>query len=223
MYFGNHKITDKWSLHTEYQFRRSDWILNWQQSLSRIGIDYKLNDKVMLTAGYGFITTFPYGMQPIAAMFNEHRIWQQLVITDKTGRVGLNHRFRMEERLLENKVLVGENYKTNGHTYLNRIRYRLLCTVPLNKSEMNTGTLFLALYDEIFVGFGKNMRYNIFDQNRLFAAVGYQYNKSGNLQLGYLNHIVLKSDGIRQETNHTLQVAVTHHFDFRRKQVDNGQ
>ncbi|MEQ8425644.1 MAG: DUF2490 domain-containing protein, partial [Cyclobacteriaceae bacterium] len=43
MYFGNHKLSDKFSLHTEYQWRRDEIIKNWQQSLSRIGLDYKLS------------------------------------------------------------------------------------------------------------------------------------------------------------------------------------
>lgn len=34
-FFGTFKLADKWSLHTEYQWRRSDFIGNWQQSLIR--------------------------------------------------------------------------------------------------------------------------------------------------------------------------------------------
>jgi hypothetical protein len=40
MYFGNHKITDRWSIHTEYQWRRHDLGQTWQQSLARVGVDY---------------------------------------------------------------------------------------------------------------------------------------------------------------------------------------
>jgi hypothetical protein len=35
-YLGNHKLTNKFSLHTEYQWRRADGFENWQQSLKRI-------------------------------------------------------------------------------------------------------------------------------------------------------------------------------------------
>ncbi|MFT6199912.1 MAG: hypothetical protein ACJAQ2_001691, partial [Vicingaceae bacterium] len=52
MYFGNHKINEKYSLHTEYQFRRSDFAKNWQQSLARIGVDYHINKENAITVGY---------------------------------------------------------------------------------------------------------------------------------------------------------------------------
>ncbi|TAF74132.1 MAG: DUF2490 domain-containing protein [Bacteroidetes bacterium] len=48
-YFGDHKIAKKWSIHTEYQFRRTDFITNWQQSLARFGVNYHFTDQVMFT------------------------------------------------------------------------------------------------------------------------------------------------------------------------------
>ncbi|MFM7300673.1 MAG: DUF2490 domain-containing protein, partial [Crocinitomicaceae bacterium] len=48
-YLGNHKLTKKVGLHTEYQWRREDWFQNWQQSLLRIGIDYNINPNLSLT------------------------------------------------------------------------------------------------------------------------------------------------------------------------------
>ena len=51
MYFGNHKLTEKFSLHSEYQWRRSDFFNSWQQSLMRIGLDYKFNKDNIVTAG----------------------------------------------------------------------------------------------------------------------------------------------------------------------------
>jgi hypothetical protein len=79
---------------------------------------------------------------------------------------------------------------------------------------MEDGTVFLAAYDEIFLGFGNGIVKNILDQNRLYFALGYRVNANFNLQLGYLNHRVIKSDGLRQENNHTLQTALTYNLDF---------
>ena len=39
MAFGNHRLTETWGLHTEYQFRRTGWGGGWQQSLLRVGLD----------------------------------------------------------------------------------------------------------------------------------------------------------------------------------------
>jgi hypothetical protein len=218
MYFGNHRLTNKWSLHTEYQWRRNEWIQNWQQSLARIGIDYRLNDQAIITLGYGNIITYPYGEQPVLTTFNEHRIWQTLLLTNKNGRFNFSHRYRLEQRF-------SDKYKndTNGDivfekvNYTNRMRYLFSVVVPINKKSVEKDAVFLRFYEEAFVSFGKNVGKNIFDQNRLYFALGYQILPTTNIQAGYLNHLVFKADGIHYENNHTLQISLTHNFDFRKK------
>jgi len=219
MYFGNHKLSKKFSLHTEYQWRRSDVVINWQQSLTRIGLDYNVNDNVVTTAGYGFITTYAYGEQPVAFTFNEHRVWEQLMLKNKSGRFNFIHRFRLEHRWLEQLKAGGDgNPVNNGYLYKNRARYMFRVNIPLNKSSMEKGVLFISLYDEVFVNFGKNVNLNIFDQNRAYAALGYQILKNANIQLGYMNQFIQKSDGVHLESNNTLQLALTYNFDFTKKQ-----
>jgi hypothetical protein len=44
--FNTISLNKKWSLHLEYQWRRSEGLKYWQQSLLRIGTNYKLNDNV---------------------------------------------------------------------------------------------------------------------------------------------------------------------------------
>lgn len=218
MYFGNHRLNNKWSLHTEYQWRRNKWIQNWQQSLARIGIDYRINDQTIVTLGYGNIITHPYGEQPVLKTFIEQRIWQTLLLTNKNGRFNFSHRYRIEHRF-------SDNYKndTNGDivfdrvNYTNRMRYLFSIVVPINKKNVVKDVLFLRFYEEAFVSFGKNVGKNIFDQNRLYFALGYQILPTTNLQAGYLNHLVFKADGIHYENNHTLQISLTHNFDFRKK------
>ena len=123
MYFGNHRITERWGIHTEYQFRRHGWMEEWQQSLLRVGVDHFFPQGLQLTAGYGWIVSYPYGEQPIATTFTEHRIWQQLILNQSVWRIGFNHRFRMEQRFLENRVAnsLGE-YELEGFNYSNRGR-----------------------------------------------------------------------------------------------------
>lgn len=219
MYFGNHRLTTKWSLHTEYQWRRNEWISNWQQSLARIGIDYRINDQAIITLGYGNIITYPYGEQPVLTTFNEHRIWQTLTLSHKNGRVNFSHRYRLEQRFYEEykRVATGD-IAFDTLIYTNRVRYLFSVVIPINKSIIDKNTVFIRMYDEPFISFGKNVGKNIFDQNRLFFALGYQLLPSTNIQVGYMNHLIFKSDGIRYENNNTLQIALTHNFDFRKKE-----
>lgn len=217
MYFGNHRITDRWGIHTEYQWRRSGIIQKWQQSLLRVGLDHHFNQNLIVTAGYGWIVSFPYGKQPSGHTSTEHRIWQQLILKQNIGRLYFNHRFRIEQRFLEDwqQNEAGE-YALDGFNYRNRGRYRFMVSIPLSKPEMTKNTLFIAFYDEVFLGFGKGIGLNILDQNRSFGALGWKFSNNLNVQLGYLNHYVIKSDGIRHERNHTLQVACTYNLDFRK-------
>lgn len=218
MYFGNHKISEQLGLHTEYQWRRADMFNDWQQSLLRLGVDYYSKQNAQYTLGYGWIKSFQYGDQPIAHSLNEHRIWEQFVIKNKVGRVDISHRYRLEQRFIENWVKDAHAvYAQDGFVFRQRVRYRFMATVPLSRKEMKDNTLFLAVYDEPFLGFGKGIGKNILDQNRLYGAIGWRFNKDFNIQLGYLNQYVVKTDGIKAERNHTLQIGVTYNIDFTKK------
>lgn len=219
MYFGNHRISERWGIHTEYQWRRHDLFNTWQQSLMRIGVDYYSKDQAQYTLGYGWIKSFEYGEQPIQHDFNEHRIWQQLILKNKVGRIEFNHRYRLEQRFLEQwKLLTTSNYEQNGYTFRNRVRYRFMATIPLSRKEMKDNTLFLAAYDEPFIQFGKGIAKNILDQNRLYFALGWRFSKDFNIQLGYLNQYIVKTDGVKAERNHTLQFGLTYNLDLRKKE-----
>ncbi|WP_187262461.1 DUF2490 domain-containing protein [Pontibacter beigongshangensis] len=210
MYFGDHKISEKWGAHTEIQLRRHNILKDPQQLLIRTGINYNLTANAMITLGYGFIETYPYGGFPAADIFPEQRIYQQLQLKGNLGRIGLTHRYRQEQRWVQ---AAG----TDAYTYLNRSRYLLKAVLPLSGPTLDAKEFFLAAYDEIFVGFGENVQRNIFDQNRLYAALGYKLNDAGSVELGYLNQIVQKPSGVVFEHNHTLQVSLFYNLDFSRK------
>jgi len=222
MYFGNHALTDKWGLHTEYQWRRSDGLRQWQQSLTRIGVDYKVKPDFIFTVGYGSIVTWPYGAQPVAFRFHENRLWEQVITSQKVGRFYLQHRYRLEQRWLDNIVNDGNGVGVKeGTIYRNRFRYRLLVNMPLNKPELSKGALFVSIYDEPFIQFGPNFSRNYLDQNRLYFALGHVFSPKGNIQLGYLNQFIVKADGLQAERNHTFQLAITYNLDFQQAEPSN--
>lgn len=191
-YFGTFKVDEKWGFHTEYQFRRNELITEWQQSLLRVGVNYQVNKNVQLRLGYAWIETFPYGDIPINGMgkdFTEHRLFQMVTLTDKVSIVDLSHRFMLEQRWIgtysEPNLSVEDNY-----LFLNRLRYMFRVQIPLKRTEIKDKTPYLAIYDEIFIGFGENVNENVFDQNRIGVLLGYQFNSSLRIEAGYLNQIV---------------------------------
>ncbi len=190
--FGTFKLNNKFSVHTEYQWRRSDLITNWQQSLLRIGVNYQLNPKVQLRLGYGWIETYPYGDYPINALgkdFTEHRIFETATINDKTGILELSHRFMLEQRWL-GRYSGAHLSKEDDYAFVNRLRYMFRMQLPLKGKTITDKTPYAALYDEVFVGFGKNVNENIFDQNRIGLLLGYRFNPRVRIEAGYLNQTV---------------------------------
>jgi hypothetical protein len=57
------------------------------------------------------------------------------------------------------------------------------------------------------IGFGDNVRNNIFDQNRSYAAIGFRTGAAESLEIGYLLQIVQDPSGALIQYNHTFQLA----------------
>ena len=171
MYFGTNRVSDKFSVHTEIQYRNHTITPdNIEQLLLRAGLNYHFSNKAFVTAGYAYITSYVFESEQKSPETKEHRVWQQFILTNNIGRVKFEHRYRIEQRW------VNQEYK-------NRFRYRLMLFIPLNKPKIEKGTLFLGLYDEIFI----NTKEPYFDRNRLYGALGYQFNKSTSIQAGMMH------------------------------------
>jgi hypothetical protein len=187
VYTGTFKIKPKLAIHTEYQWRRVNGIKNWQQGLFRAGINYAIHKDINLNAGYAFAETFPYGDYPNTNAFPEHRIFEQLVFKQAIAAIELSHRFTLEQRFVGRSIFVNNEKKIDWN-YVNRIRYRLRTEVPVDKKQKNKWRIILQ--DELFIGWGKNIGTNIFDQNRVAFLIGYRLNKNIKLEAGYLNQIL---------------------------------
>jgi hypothetical protein len=191
-YFGTFKLNEKFGLHTEYQFRRDNVITDWQQSLLRVGVNYNLNPRVQFRAGYAWIETFNYGEIPINGFgkdFTEHRLFQMVQLSHKEGIIDLSHRFMLEQRFV-GRYSSSTIEREDEFPLLHRLRYMFRLQVPLKGKAIIDKTPYVALYDEIFIGFGKNVNANVFDQNRLGLLVGYRFNKNIRVEGGYLNQII---------------------------------
>ncbi len=174
MYFGQNRLSDKWSIHSEIQYRSYTISADKpEQILIRTGLNYHLTDRAMLSAGYAYIPNYHFIPSDFEPDVVEHRIWQQHIQKNNIGRAVFEHRYRFEQRWINDK-------------FRTRFRYRLLTLVPLNNFELEKGTFFLSLYDEIFI----NNSPDFFDRNRFYAALGYQLSKTTSLQLGMLHQQV---------------------------------
>ncbi|MBP1163301.1 hypothetical protein JOE44_000185 [Chryseobacterium sp. PvR013] len=172
MYFGNNKISKKLNWHNEIQYRNFDALGDLEQLLIRTGIGYDLtenNNNVLL--GYGFILSQPY-VNGEKKENIEHRIFQQYITKQKFGRFYLQHRYRLEERFLQDDFRM-------------RFRYMLGVNIPITQKEMLPKTLYASVYNEIFL----HLNSPVFDRNRVYGALGYVINKNMRIEAGYMNQI----------------------------------
>jgi hypothetical protein len=106
--------------------------------------------------------------------------------------------YRIEQRFV-GKVLFVNNQKNIDWNYLNRIRYRLRTEIPINRKHKSQNKWRIILQDELFIGWGKNIGANIFDQNRVGLLLGYKLNKNIKMEAGYLNQILQQARRINDK------------------------
>lgn len=186
IYFGNQNFAkNKWVWHNEVQYRNYNFVGNQEQLLLRTGVGrYLTENNNILSAGYAFINTRPLTSQNgivdvnDEAEFQEHRIWQQFISRQNVGRVILTHRYRFEQRFFE-----GDDFRL-------RYRYFLGANIPLNKPKMEAKTLYLSLYNEVFINSNNTDNPAIFDRNRLFGALAYQVKPGLRFEVGMMRQSV---------------------------------
>ena len=199
MYFWNTQIKKSdFGFQGDIQYRNWNLAGDLEQLLLRGGVTYTpRNTKVKLTAGYGYILSSEFG--PGTTKSQEHRIYQEALIPQGIDRrVFLTHRFRLEERFVEN-----QNFRI-------RYRYNLFVNIPFNKRDLKKGAVYAALYNELFINgnrnIGDNRTVEIFDRNRSYVAIGYSIIDNLRVQAGYMQQIT------NSVSKGQVQVSLHHRF-----------
>ncbi len=179
MYFFDHTFNEgPWGIQGDVQYRNWNIGGDLEQLLLRGGLTYKpKNSDVKFTLGYANVTSGVYGNDHSTS--GESRIYQEALFPTKLGsRVYLNHRFRYEQRFVEN-----QDFRT-------RYRYNLFLNIPLNSEEIVENTIYLAFYNELFINgqrdIGNGNAVEVFDRNRLYGAIGYMIKKGMKIQFGIM-------------------------------------
>lgn len=179
MYFYTLRFGEsQWGLQGDLQYRNWNLGGDLEQLLLRSGVTYTPTDAgITFTLGLANVTSGAYGDSD--ATSTETRIYQEALFPQRLGgRFLLTHRLRYEQRWVE-----GQDFRT-------RYRYNLFVNVPLNATELADGTVYLALYNEIFlngqtdIGGGRSVQY--FDRNRLYLGLGYGISDRLRTQLGWM-------------------------------------
>lgn len=179
MYFFNAPSqTSQWGVQGDVQYRSWNLGGDLEQLLLRGGVTWRpKSGDAMFTLGYANITSGAFGSS--SATITENRTYQEALLPQKISeRFYLRHRFRFEQRWVEN-----QDFRT-------RFRYAIFIDVPLNRTDLKKGAWYLAFYDEIFLNgqrdIGDGATVEIFDRNRLYGAVGYSLSDKVRMQGGYM-------------------------------------
>ena len=180
MYFFNTTFKKSvWGVQGDVQYRNWNTGGDLEQLLLRGGLTYApKNANIKFTLGYGHVTSGSYGEDQSTS--TESRIYQEALFPVQFGnRFYTTHRFRYEQRFVEN-----QDFRT-------RYRYNFFLNIPLNKANMEAKSIYLALYNELFINgqssIGNDLYVEVFDRNRFYVAMGYILKEGLKLQFGLMN------------------------------------
>ncbi|WP_396601217.1 DUF2490 domain-containing protein [Algibacter sp. R77976] len=180
MYFFNNQFENsQFGVQGDLQYRNWNAIGDLEQLLIRTGLTYTpKNVEALFTFGIANITTGAFGDSNDTT--NETRLYQEALIPQKLGnRVYLNHRFRYEQRFVED-----QDFRT-------RYRYNIFINVPINKKDLSKNAVYAAFYNELFINgqtnIGNARSVELFDRNRTYLGLGYVLKPGQRFQLGWMN------------------------------------
>ena len=159
-------ITEKFQSRFQISPRWLDNATDFNQLILHGLLGYKFNKHISFFQGYAWNTLY------IPNFKREQRPYQELTISHDIKKTSIEHRFRFEERFLQD---------IEGISL--RARYRLKGMYPLDKNKKWS----LVLFDELFVNLNSHFggpQAGI-DQNRIYAGINHKFNEIINADLGY--------------------------------------
>lgn len=209
-FYTKYHFNDKWAYYGEYHVRRRNGFEDMAQIYLRFGVTYSLAKYADLTVG----VVNPYYWAPdqddpnLDNVVPQFRTWEQLVFATPFDHIKMYHQVRVEQRY-KRDYEKGSSFKLT-----HRFRYKLTLYVPLNKPAFENHTLFLSMYNEIFIQAGKSVVYNHLEDNRAFAGLGYNLSEQVQVQAGYMYTFRHYKGPHTYEHRSIFRLSFYHHLDF---------
>jgi hypothetical protein len=205
-YYNLLTLTEKWSLHSEFDNRLFLNPVTENLFVIRSQIRYKASDSVELGGGIGY---FPVATQDpentTDFMIPEYRGQQDIVWKNTIGKVQLSQRFQIDERFIRN---ASKTSLLPGTTFNWRFRFRMQAEYDLWKKDNRF--LKTIVHEEILLNAGKSIVENTFDQNRIYAALQYGINQKIAIELGYLNSFQQRASGVDYYDRDIIRFSIFH-------------
>jgi len=180
MYFFDWEASEsQWGVQGDLQYRSWNLANDFAQAIARAAVTYRpKGTKVKVVAGYAHFTSGVPGDSSLR--IDENRTYVDINVPQKVGsRVKLRHRFRFEQRWIENL-----DFRT-------RWRYALFADIPFNDTAVGKGVWYASLIGELFINgekdIGQGLEVKRYDRTWLYGALGYGITDKLRFQAGYLH------------------------------------
>lgn len=202
-YIGAIRVADNWSLWQDYHYVPDAF------AVARYGLTYKLNSRVQMTGGLGFVWTSTSFTNEL--LRGEYRPWGQVVGQTRLGaKLSGQLRFRYDARFRQK---LGEGMVLDEHMFYNRLR--VMARVRHDLKQLSNGdVLHLNLMDELLYNAGGQVNNGI-DQNRLYLLLGFTHKQYTLLGGYHVRMVAAPSGGMRY--NHGLTLWFLHTIDIRHR------
>jgi hypothetical protein len=208
-YYNIFPLTQKWSLHSEFDNRSFVNPIHENLWVLRIQGRYRANKTIDLGGGLAYfsVNTQTPDIDPDFTV-PEYRGQQDITFINDIAKITFHNRFQMEERFIQKAA---KTELLNDYSFSFRFRYRLQSTFTLWEKEKKS--LKGTISDEILLNYGKDNKNNTFDQNRIYGAIRYHFNPNIGLELGYLKSFQRRASGVDFYDRDIIRFTVYHRID----------
>lgn len=205
-YNGQFTVVPKFRVQFDAGFRTKNWFQEPNTYLIRIAANYEFIEHWRIGVGFAH-----FGALSDTA-FNqiEYRPHIDFMFDNMLRSAKFENRLRIEDRIIKDRIT--DEKLPN----VVRFRYRFQLSAPIisfSKTHPERKLLFL-LGDEILLNAGKDVKYNVFGQNRFTVGPGFQINEGLviGIQYGYFWGTTNAEASYRQDN--ILWLTIRHNVDF---------
>ncbi|MBP6184848.1 MAG: DUF2490 domain-containing protein [Saprospiraceae bacterium] len=204
-YYNELQLSKKATLYSDISLRRVHNLNQWSQMTFRTGIGYPITNNFNGITG---IACFTFYKNDILSKI-EFRPYQEINSKQKFDKFLIQHRFRIEFRYFREIV---NNEITENDSFNYRFRYRLFCSIPIIRfSDKNPEKKILLNFgDEIFVNTGREIIYNMLDNNRIILGPAFQFNDNLNISLTYTYQFGQRNNPSAYEHSDIIWLGINH-------------
>ncbi|MGB0430390.1 MAG: DUF2490 domain-containing protein, partial [Bacteroidia bacterium] len=177
---SSNRFSEHFGLIADFHTRRNNFLQDDNFYFARLGGAYWVNSQLTIVAGAAHLWLAQELPNAQKAFQNENRIYQQLQWRQNVGRATLVQRIRNEQRWHKLLNGNGDYYRTR---FSNRIRFLSSVTFKL---FTNPKLPQFNISDEVHIHFGKDIVFNTFDQNRVFAGFKIPLTSHLKFDIGYM-------------------------------------